>query len=65
MITQPICVWPGRGKGYYDTYLAKCFTSQQKTPPVTIGLAYREQIVDHIPTDEHDKPIDKVFWADL
>ena len=41
----------GHGKGYYDKLL-------QKTNATTIGLAFECQIVDKIPTDENDKPVD-------
>ncbi len=29
--------------------------------PKTIALAFREQVVDHIPTGEHDFRIDRVI----
>ena len=44
----------GYGAGYYDRLLARF-------PGVpTVGLAYDEQIVDGIPVEEHDVPIDFV-----
>lgn len=52
----------GRGKGYYDTFLSKCKKSQE-VPPVTVALAYREQVVEHVPMDGHDVPIDHVLTA--
>ena len=43
----------GRGRGYYDRLLAS------KRPDArTIGLAYDPQIVDHVPTEAHDIPLD-------
>ena len=46
----------GRGKGYYDRFLAKL-------PPTTykIGLCFSWQRVDHVPTDSHDIPMDEVM----
>ena len=46
----------GRGKGYYDRFLAKL-------PPTTykIGLCFSWQRVDHVPTDDHDIPMDEVI----
>ena len=43
----------GRGRGDYDTYLAMSMEKQQK-PPVTVALAFNEQIVEAVPTDDHD-----------
>ena len=46
----------GRGKGYYDRFLAKL-------PPTTykIGLCFSWQRVNHVPTDDHDIPMDEVI----
>ena len=49
----------GRGKGYYDTYLAKVQAAGLK--PKTIALAFNEQIVPDIPCDDHDFLIESVF----
>ena len=46
----------GRGKGYYDRFLAKLSPSTYK-----IGLCFFWQLVDHVPTDEHDIPMDEVI----
>jgi 5-formyltetrahydrofolate cyclo-ligase len=42
----------GHGKGYYDNLL------KDSTKAVHIGLAFECQIVDHVPTEERDVPID-------
>ncbi|XP_052796632.1 5-formyltetrahydrofolate cyclo-ligase-like [Mya arenaria] len=52
----------GRGKGYYDTYLQSCQLSGSR--PYTVGLAYREQVCDDIPTSDHDMKIDIVISPD-
>ena len=45
----------GRGKGFYDKYLAsKDFRAY------TIGVCYPCQIVETLPTEEHDKMLDCV-----
>lgn len=49
----------GHGKGYYDTFLSKL-----KSRHTTIALAFREQVVEEVPTDEHDVKIDHVLFAD-
>ena len=44
----------GHGKGYYDKLL-------QKTNAKKIGLAFECQIVNQIPTDENDIPVDMII----
>lgn len=46
----------GYGAGYYDSLLAE----RKKKIPV-IALAYEEQIVDSIPAEEHDVPVDMII----
>lgn len=52
----------GRGKGYYDTYLEKCF--QKGFKPKTIALAYKQQICEEIPVTESDIKVDFVLCPD-
>ena len=47
----------GRGKGYYDKFLAERDLSLVKT----IGLAYQFQVVDTLPSDPHDRPVSRVI----
>ena len=47
----------GRGKGYYDKFLAREELSSIKT----IGLAFHFQIVDSLPPDPHDRPVSRVI----
>jgi 5-formyltetrahydrofolate cyclo-ligase len=51
-----------RGKGYYDTYLAKARTVG--LDPKAIGLSFKQQIVDDIPTTTNDVLIDRVLTSD-
>ncbi|PNF31589.1 hypothetical protein B7P43_G00794 [Cryptotermes secundus] len=53
----------GRGKGYYDRFLARCFRRYKKNP-FTLGLAFKEQIVSDIPTTNTDIIIDQVLYTD-
>ena len=46
----------GRGKGFYDKYL-----SHSDFRAYTIGVCYPCQIVDNLPTEEHDKVLDCVI----
>ena len=50
----------GRGKGYYDTYLNRCF--QANILPKLLAVAYSQQICEHIPTTDHDIPVDNVLY---
>ncbi|XP_043238174.1 5-formyltetrahydrofolate cyclo-ligase-like [Amphibalanus amphitrite] len=52
----------GRGRGYYDRYLTRCREAQQR-PPVTVALAFAEQLVDEVPVEETDVPVDVVLCA--
>ncbi len=50
----------GRGKGYYDRYLSSCGMRAK-----TIGVCYPHQIVDYLPTEEHDVVMDLVVTSTL
>ncbi len=47
----------GRGKGYYDKFLAGI----DSTGTETVGLAFHFQIVDSLPADLHDEPVSLVI----
>jgi len=47
----------GHGKGYYDRLL-------ENTKAKTVGLAFEFQIVEKIPTDKHDRPVDMIITED-
>lgn len=47
----------GYGGGFYDRFLA----SEPEHP--TIALCYGFQMVDQLPTEEFDVPVDCVLWA--
>ncbi len=46
----------GRGKGFYDKYL-----SHKDFRAYTIGFCYPSQVVENLPTEEHDKQLDLVI----
>lgn len=53
----------GRGKGYYDRFLTslsaeRLTTSQTPHALATIGYGYESQLVDRVPMDELDSPLD-------
>lgn len=50
----------GHGMGYYDKFLA----SLPEPKPSTVALAFREQVVDELPTTELDYSLDAVLTAD-
>lgn len=47
----------GRGRGYYDRFLAS------KPDIHTIGVAFPFQVLDHIPHNENDHPMDEIITA--
>ena len=47
----------GYGGGYYDKFLA----AESGHPPV--ALCYAFQMVEELPTQDHDIPVDLVLWA--
>lgn len=47
----------GYGGGYYDKFL-----SEEPNHP-TVALCYHFQMVEQIPTDSYDIPVDLVLWA--
>ena len=57
----------GQGKGFYDTFLAKLQAARAARglpPATTIGLGLQEQLVDVVPVDAHDVPLDHVCLPD-
>ena len=52
----------GRGRGYYDTYLARARDTMGRSP-ATVALAFNEQVIEDVPTDEHDFIIDYILAA--
>lgn len=47
----------GRGKGYYDRFLAQAELSHAKT----IGLAFSFQVIDFLPSGPHDRAVSLVL----
>lgn len=47
----------GRGGGYYDRFLKKCVNARK------VGVAFAEQKIDRIQTDEFDVKLDDVIYA--
>lgn len=47
----------GRGKGFYDKYL-----SRDGFRAYTIGVCYPCQVVEELPTEPHDRVLDKVIY---
>ena len=49
----------GRGKGFYDRFLA-----QPGMKAFACGIGFAEQLVDQVPTDANDRPVDAVATDD-
>lgn len=50
------CFRLGRGKGFYDKFLSGIDKSVKK-----IGIGYDFQIVESVPAEDHDFPLDSVI----
>ncbi|MBU1080574.1 MAG: 5-formyltetrahydrofolate cyclo-ligase [Spirochaetes bacterium] len=53
----------GRGKGYYDRFLSRLAAARAglgptASPFAAIGYGYESQLVDAVPTDARDRPLD-------
>lgn len=53
----------GRGKGFYDTYLERCM-KHPNGKPYSIALAFKEQLCDNVPVNDHDILVDEVLYED-
>lgn len=53
----------GRGKGYYDRYIAS-LEQRLSIKPKIAGLAYRVQLVEEVPVGPNDKLLDAIITAD-
>jgi len=45
----------GMGKGFYDRYLS------QLTNAPKVALAFEEQILDEVPKESYDEPVDLII----
>lgn len=52
----------GRGKGYYDAFLTRANLPTGK--PYTIAVAFKEQVLSHIPITPTDVLIDEILFDD-
>jgi 5-formyltetrahydrofolate cyclo-ligase len=51
------CYRLGHGGGYFDRFFAE---HRRRPRPRAVGLAYEVQVVDRLPVEEHDVPMDVV-----
>ena len=47
----------GYGGGFYDRFL------ENEPNHPTVALCYNFQLLEHLDTEEHDIPVDRVLWA--
>lgn len=47
----------GYGGGFYDRFL------EREPNHPTVALCYHFQLLDHLDTEDHDIPVDRVLWA--
>ncbi len=51
----------GRGKGFYDSYFKPFSNELKEAKPFFAGLCYEVQILDELPSEEHDIGMDCVI----
>lgn len=51
----------GYGGGFYDRTIKAL--AEQGRAPVTVGICYKEQIVETVPREAHDQTLDYVLFA--
>lgn len=51
----------GHGMGYYDKYLTRLFEKYPRNSIKLFGLAFEEQLVDTLPLEDHDVPLDSII----
>lgn len=52
----------GHGKGFYDTFLTS-LEKRQRYAPITVALAFKEQVLNEIPLQQHDVKIDLILYS--
>jgi 5-formyltetrahydrofolate cyclo-ligase len=52
----------GHGKAYYDKFLSsiKKDTGNNSQNITIVGICLKEQLVDHVPTDDYDQQVDAI-----
>lgn len=51
----------GRGAGFYDRMISQFDHDPSFTHPQLVGVCYQCQIVDTVPIEPHDHPMDRVI----
>ncbi|GAK54077.1 5-formyltetrahydrofolate cyclo-ligase [Candidatus Moduliflexus flocculans] len=54
------CYRLGRGKGFYDRFLSH-IRSNSSIQATTVGICVAEQLIERVPADQHDLPVDLVI----
>lgn len=55
----------GYGGGFYDRTLEALRAQNPANPPVAVGVCYGAQVVDQVPRDVHDQPLDWILTPDF
>lgn len=58
----------GQGRGFYDTWLERLASAREAKglpPAITVGLGLQEQLVERVPCEAHDVPLDYVCLPDV
>jgi len=54
----------GYGGGFYDRTLEALRHANGGPAPIAVGVGYSAQIIDHVPRQSHDQPLDWILTPD-
>ncbi len=54
----------GHGRGWYDRTLTALRRGSDRTPPTTVAVCFASQVIDSVPHDGRDEPVDWILTGD-
>jgi 5-formyltetrahydrofolate cyclo-ligase len=54
----------GHGRGWYDRTLAALRRGGDGRGPVAVGVCFSSQVIDNVPRDDRDEPVDWILTGD-
>lgn len=54
----------GHGRGWYDRTLSALRRGGDRSPPTTVAVCFASQVIDSVPHDGRDEPVDWILTGD-